>query len=185
MSTGLSFGLKLPTGDFTGPKGPLGGAEFDRDSLPGTGSTDLMIGAYHAGQFGVTSRLSYFLQTRYQFAVAERDSYRPGNESDTAVGLIYDLGARGPASRIAPMLQLLNSYRDHDSGTNADYLNSGYERLLLGPGVEAQFNHVRLYADIAVPIYQHTNAASSLAIEGESGQLIAPALFTLQTSYDF
>ena len=36
MTTGLSFGVKLPTGDFTGPKGPLGGHEFDRDSLPGT-----------------------------------------------------------------------------------------------------------------------------------------------------
>jgi len=185
MTTGLTFGVKLPTGDFAGPKGPLGGTEFDRDSLPGTGSTDLIVGAYHAGEFGPTSHWSYFVQTRYQFAVAERDSYRPGNESDTAIGVTYDLGAHGPATRIAPMLQLLNSYRDHDSGGEADYLNSGYERVLLAPGVEIQFNHIRIYADVAVPIYQHTNAAANPSIEGTAGQLTAPALFKLQTAYDF
>jgi hypothetical protein len=79
----------------------------------------------------------------------------------------------------------LNSYRDHDSGMNADYLNSGYERVLLAPGIEVSFNHLRVYADVALPIYQHTNAAQNLSIEGTSGQLTAPALFKIQTAYDF
>jgi hypothetical protein len=185
-NTGLTFGVKLPTGDFTGPKGPLGGLEFDRDSLPGTGSTDVMLGGYHAGQIGgATSRWSYFVQARYQLAVAERDSYRPGNEFDSAAGVTYDLGSFGAVTRVAPVLQVLNSHRDHDSGTQADYLNSGYERLLLAPGVEVRFNHVRLYADVAIPLYQHTNAAANLAIEGTSGQLVAPELFKVQAAYDF
>jgi len=34
LSNGLGFGVKLPTGDDTGPRGPLGGFGFDRDSLP-------------------------------------------------------------------------------------------------------------------------------------------------------
>ncbi len=99
MSTGLSFGVKLPTGNYTGPTGPLGGAEFDRDSLPGTGSTDLMVGAYHVGTLTSDGALGYFGQVRYQFAVLTRDSYRPGNELDGAVGLTYDFGAAGTAGR--------------------------------------------------------------------------------------
>ena len=109
MSTGLSFGVKLPTGNYTGPTGPLGGAEFDRDSLPGTGSTDLMVGGYHVGGLNADGTLSYFVQARYQFAVLTRDSYRPGNELDGAVGVTYNFGAFGPLTKVAPVLQLLGS----------------------------------------------------------------------------
>jgi hypothetical protein len=42
MSTGFTLGLKLPTGDWHYP--PL-----DRDTQIGTGSTDLLFGAYHLG----------------------------------------------------------------------------------------------------------------------------------------
>ena len=37
MSSGLSVGLKLPTGDWTYPN-------FDRDTSIGTGTTDLLLG---------------------------------------------------------------------------------------------------------------------------------------------
>jgi hypothetical protein len=186
MSTGVSLGLKLPTGDDTGPNGVLGGAEFDRDSLPGTGSTDIMVGAYHVGSLSRDGRLSYFVQGRYQTAVAVHDDYRPGNEFDSAFSLNYNLGAVGPFARVTPGVQLVNSLRNHDTGLESDTYNSGYERLLIGPTVTARLNqHVRIYANASVPIYQHTNAAGSLAIEGVSGQLVAPALFTLQFGYDF
>jgi len=36
-----------------------------------------------------------------------------------------------------------------------------------------------------LPIYQHTNAAPSVAIEGASGQLVAPALVKVSLAYDF
>ena len=83
------------------------------------------------------------------------------------------------------MLQILNSFRDHDSGIQADAYNSGYERLLIAPGVEVKINRVRIFADVALPIYQHTNAAPNLAIEGTSGQLVAPTLFKVQIAYSF
>ena len=95
MSTGLTFGVKLPTGEDTSPTGPAGGAEFDRDSLPGTGSTDLMVGGYHFGKLAGLDALNYFVQGRYQFAVATHDAYRPGDEFDSAVGLSYDIGLIG------------------------------------------------------------------------------------------
>jgi hypothetical protein len=185
LSTGVSFGVKLPTGNDTGPTGPLGGPAFDRDSLPGTGSTDLMIGGYHFGGLNADNSLSYFVQLRYQVAVATRDDYRPGNELDGAVGVTWDLGAVGPLTKLAPVLQLLGSDRASDSGANADPLNSGYKRVLIAPGIQIRLDKVRIYADVAVPIYQDTNAASSVAIEGTSGQLIASALYKVQLSYDF
>ncbi len=185
LSTGLGFGVKVPTGNSTGPNGPLGGSEFDRDSLPGTGSTDLMVSGYHVGALNASNTLSYFVQAKYDVPVAIRDHYRPGNELDTAVGVTYNLGAVGAVSKLAPVLELVDSYRVHDTGINADPLNSGYQRLLISPGVELRVNKVRVFADISIPIYQHTNAAPNVAIEGTSGQLVAPQLLNVQASYAF
>ncbi|HTW33556.1 MAG TPA: hypothetical protein VMD53_02980 [Rhizomicrobium sp.] len=185
QSSGVMFGVKLPTGNYTGPNGPLGGSEFDRDSLPGTGSTDLMLGGYHTGDFGAIDALSYFVDGKYQAAVLTRDSYRPGNEFDAAAGLSYDFGKAGPLDDFAGVLQFINSYRMHDTGANADPLNSGYERVLIAPGFTLQLHQFRVFADIEVPIHQYTNAASSVAIEGTSGQLVASTLYKFQVAYDF
>ena len=182
MSTGIGLGLKLPTGDATGPNGPAGGAEFDRDTLPGTGSTDAILTAYHVGRLDSAGRLSWFGQARYQIAFATRDHYRPGNELDASLGASYDLGAAGPVTRVAPVLSLINSLRAHDTGDNANPLNSGYERLLIAPGVNMRVGKLRLYADIELPIYQHAN---SDVVPGQSGQLVAAHLFNATLSYDF
>jgi hypothetical protein len=188
MSTGLTFGVKLPTGNYTGPNGPLGGAEFDRDSLPGTGSTDLIVGGYHVGRLNKSGSLTYFVQARYQAALLTRDEYRPGDEFDSAVGVTYNFGRVGPLPKVAPVLQILNSLRRHDTGANADPLNSGYERVLIAPGIDLRLTKkVRLFADVAVPLYQNTNHATGagFAAEGTSGQLVAPQLFKVQIGYDF
>ena len=188
LSTGLTFGLKLPTGNYTGPNGPLGGPEFDRDSLPGTGSTDAIVGGYHVGHLSRDGRLAYFVQAKYQVAFMTRDEYRPGNELDASAGLIYDFGQVGPLPKVAPVLQVLNSYREHDTGANADPLNSGYERVLIGPGIDMRLTkRVRLFADIALSVYQYTNHATGAGFiaEGTSGQLVAPQLFKVQIGYDF
>lgn len=184
LSNGLGLGVKLPTGDDTGPKGPLGGYELDRDSLPGTGSTDLVFQGYHTGSVSISSSASWFVEGKYQFAVATHDSYRPGNELDAALGLTYDLGAQGPFADAIPLVQLIDSWRQHDQGLAADTPNSGYERLLVSPGFEVQIQKFRVFANVELPIYQYTNAAN-FAVERNSGQLVASALYGVQVSYDF
>ncbi len=184
MSTGVGFGVKLPTGRSTSPLDRFGNQPYDRDSLPGTGSTDLQFTGYHVGT--VVGRLNWFAQGQYRFAVATRDNYRPGNELDGAIGVSYALTDGRHGIGIAPALQFIGSVRAHDSGVNADPPNSGYQRLLIAPGVKLQLSRkLSVYGDVEVPIAQYTNAASSLAIEGVSGQLVAPVLFKLQVNYGF
>jgi hypothetical protein len=185
LSTGVGLGVKLPTGVWHSPTGPLGGNEFDRDTLPGTGSTDLMISGYHFGSLNRAQSLSWFVQAKFQVAVATQQDYRPGDELDGAVGVTWDLGKHGPFTKVAPVLQLVNSYRAHDSGAAADPLNSGYERVLISPGLELRLNRVRVTGDVEIPLYQHVNAATDVAIKGTRGQLIAPLLAKVQVSYDF
>ncbi len=184
MNTGLSLAVKLPTGRDTSPVDRHGDEAYDRDTLPGTGSTDLQVGGYHVG--AITRRIRWFGQAQYRFAVATRDGYRPGNEFDAGLGVSYDLADRPGRVGIAPTLQLLGSLRAHDTGPAADTLNSGYRRLLIAPGVRFQLTRkLSLYGDVQVPVAQYVNAANSVAIEGTAGQLVAPVQVNVQVNYGF
>src|SRR5580700_4612694 len=57
LSTGIMFGLKLPTGNYTAQG-------FDRDTQIGTGSTDLILGAFHRGLLTGDNAWQYFTQVR-------------------------------------------------------------------------------------------------------------------------
>jgi hypothetical protein len=182
MSTGIGLGIKLPTGRYTSPVDQYGNLPYDRDTLPGTGSTDLEISGYHVGHLKGPAR--WFVQAQYKFAVATRDGYRPGNEFDGGLGVTYDL----PVGKlvVSPTVQALGSLRAHDSGDNSDPLNSGYQRVLLAPGVRVQITRkLSVYGDVEFPVAQYVNAARSPAIEGTAGQLAAPVLFKLQVNYGF
>jgi hypothetical protein len=183
-STGIQFGFQLPTGNSYGPSGPLGGSEFDRDSLPGTGSTNFLLGGYHFGSITSDKKLGYFVQADYNVAFLCRDNYRPGNEVTGAAGLSYSASSPGAAVKFTPILQLIGQNRMHDTGINADPLNSGYTRLFIAPGLQVSVKNFRVYGDVELPIYSYYNAASSTA-NGPSGQLLAPVLFKLQVGYDF
>jgi hypothetical protein len=200
MSTGVTFGVKLPTGDYTGPyippnaaAGTTGGMAYDRDTLPGTGSTDLLVGGYHVGGLSADNKWAYFVQGRYQAAVATRDgattndagtgsSYRPGNELDAGVGVTYDLGGAAGFSKVAPVLQLIASKRNADGGPTAS-VNSGYRRLLAAPGVDLRAGKWKVYASVAVPLAQNVNV--DVPSSGNVGQLVASTQWTLQLGYDF
>ncbi len=169
MDTGLIFGVKLPNGDWKY-------AGFDRDTEIGTGSTNLLLGAFHTGSLSRDGAWRYFVRGMWDKAVASQGGYEPGQEFDAVAGMSYDLPQFANGSlKVVPVLQLLGSARARDRGPSADPPNTGYDRLMLSPGVQFIAGRWALYGDVEVPIYQHVN--------GE--QLTAPALFKIRASRRF
>ncbi len=178
MSTGLLAGVKVPTGWWTYP-------HADRDTQIGSGSTDLLLGAYHLGTFPshlgelpLTFReppFNWFGQLYYDLPLFTQGHYKPGREFDGALGAYYNFGSVGPLKEIAPMLTLLASDRVRDSLSRANPQNSGYTRFMVAPGAEIKLGIVRLYGDVEVPLFQNFNG----------NQVTAPVLFKTILSYDF
>jgi hypothetical protein len=178
MSTGITIGLKLATGDWTYPN-------FDRDTEIGTGTTDLLLGAYHLGAIGDSYHLQWFVEGLYDRAFDSREGYRPGDELDAAVGVMYAGIPLARGSSLSVLLQLLGSNRLRDSGVNADPPNSGYQRVLLSPGAQVTFGRWQLYSDAEFRLYHYANAAASVEQEGTQGQLVAPVLLKVVLSYQW
>ena len=205
MSTGVIFGLKLPTGSYTTPG-------LDRDTQIGSGSTDLILGGFHRGMLTGDNAWQYFQQVRWQQPFLYRaaadpqgffdgnagvvETYKPGYQVDGAIGVLYNnrynvLGF----DKIAPLARLIISHRAHDAGDAADPPNSGFDRLMLSPGIEftkvldeANKRVLKGYFDVEVPVYDRTNAVDSggpISVGGTTGQLIAPFLLKLSVSYNF
>lgn len=168
LSSGVTFGLKLPSGSDTFDPDVV-----DRDTQIGTGSTDLLLGAFHRARFG-NSSWNWFGQAELDLPVLKQGGYRPGLETDVAGGIYYDGFSVGRVG-ISPVGQVIGSWRGRDNGPDANPEDSGYQRVLLAPGVEVHWHPVKFYADVEVPVYQHLNG----------NQLVAPVLFKLSLSYMF
>ncbi len=149
MSSGLTFGLKLPTGDFRY-------AHFDRDTEIGTGSTDILLGAYHMGRVAALNGWSWFTNAQLDQPALIAGGYRPGDELDAALGAYYDRWRLGGA-KIAPLAQAIGTVRGRDTGTAADFPDTGYDRVLLAPGLEVDAAGLRVNASVGFPIYQYVN----------------------------
>jgi hypothetical protein len=152
-TTGVQFGLKLATGriDNTFVAGPQKGADVDRGLQPGTGTTDVLLGAYHFGALG--NGWTYFAQALVEQPLDSRDGFRPG----TALNL--NVGVRSAASRtFSPQLQLAVRAEERESGPNADVDNSGATLAYLGPGVALRLAApLSVYAFLQIPIYERVN----------------------------
>lgn len=168
MSSGVEFGLKFATGDYTY-------AGIDRDTSIGTGTTDLLLGAFYQHNLDAENLWTGFAQAHYDRALAEHAGYRPGNELDAAAGVYYGGWQFGRRDTLAPVLQLLLSDRLRDTGVDAANSDSGYQRLLVAPGLELDLGKVRLYGDVEFPVYQDVNGQ----------QLVAPRQYKLILSYSF
>jgi hypothetical protein len=167
LASGISFGLKLPTGDTTYPN-------FDRDTEIGTGSTDLLLGAHHRGSFTETNVWSWFVQAQWDQPFLVKGGYRPGAEIGAGGGVHYNGWSPGGAM-VTPVLQVLAGYRFADSGSAADPDNTGYTRVLGSPGLEVHFGRWMVYGDVRLPVYVRVNG----------NQLVAEQFFKLMVAYSF
>lgn len=151
--TGVQFGLKLPTGSIHTrfSDGPQAGEALDRGLQPGTGTTDLIVGLYHAG--ALNDQLGYFGKVQVQQALNTRDEFKPSNKLNLSLGLRYTAN-----EQVTPQLQLNLASEGRESGTNADRDNSGSVLAYLSPGVSVSVSkQVQVYGFVQLPVYQHVN----------------------------
>jgi len=172
LSSGLTFGVKLPTGSYTRNNAY---GDIDRDSEIGSGSTDLLLGGFRRFNIDTDYGWTGFTQALLDVPVLTQVQYRPGTEFDVALGAYYN-GWRLGRRLISPIAQLKVSLRGSDTGANATYpVASGFERLLVSPGVEFDLHPAKVYADIELPLYEHFTG----------NQVAAPVLFRLNVSWMF
>lgn len=172
LSTGFTFGVKLPSGSST-HEDAFG--DIDRDTEIGSGSTDLLLGAFHRGNLTWAPHWVWFAQANLGLPVAIRDHYRPGAEGDAAIGMYFQARPHG-SNGLTPVLQLKLTDRASDRGANAaSPAASGFRRLLAAPGLEFTAGRFTGNAEVALPIYQHF----------VGNQLAASVLTKLGASYRF
>jgi len=165
---GVQLGVKLPTGNYGGPNaagtgtvgrnpvyfssGPSAGELLDTSLQPGTGSTDLIVGAYYYQ--AISQDFDVFVNGQFQAAVAEKldqvgADFRPGNLGVVSVGLRYEANPK-----IVPQLQLNVSRKSHDQGALADGADTAGTVAYLSPGVTlAAGQNTHVYGFIQVPVY--------------------------------
>jgi hypothetical protein len=172
QSAGITYGVKLPTGNFS-HNDAFG--DIDRDTEIGSGSTDILLGGFYRNNLTTDGRLTWFAQLNFDLPVLIQDQYRPGDEVDGAVGIYFNGLSLGRVG-ITPIAQIIGSARGQDSGANsANPVASGYERVLLSPGIEIDLHPVMLYADVELPVYQRFTG----------DQLSAAYLVKMVVSYKF
>lgn len=147
MSSGMTFGVKLPTGDYKD-------RHFDRDTEIGSGSTDLLLGAYHMDRMPFEERWAWFADAQWDEPAFFFHGYKPGASLDAAVGSYWEDWQVGSV-KIAPLGQVIASKRWSDRGPAGHPDASGYRRLVLSPGLEFGAGDWHLNVSAGFPVYQY------------------------------
>ncbi len=152
-NVGLLFGFKLPTGSHTetgvstDPTAP-GPVPIDRGLQPGTGTTDVIFGAYYTDS--INFNWSYFAQALFQRALYASDQYMPGESLNLNLGVRYS-----GISAFEPQLQFNFRHVLRDTGANADIFSTGGTLLYVSPGVVVPASHnFSVYGFVQLPVYQ-------------------------------
>jgi hypothetical protein len=154
-------GLKLPTGSFRVEN--TDGTRAERSLQPGTGTTDLVVGAALRRAAGPGDAL--FGQASLTQALNTREAFKPGTRLEVSAGWSH---AYTPG--LGAVLQLNLRHRTHDSGAQAEPDNSGSTTVDLSPGITVATGPAStLYAYLQVPVYQNVRGVqlvprSALAI---------------------
>jgi len=155
-SGGIIAGVKLPTGKFDVKNGE--GEEAERTLQPGTGTTDLILGAYwYSGN--ALADTSWFARVQTVLPMNSRAGFKPGKQLAADVGY-----RRGVGRDVALMLQLNAQVKDRDSGENAEPEDSGQRQLFLSPGISWNaWRNAQVYAFAQLPLYQAVNGVQLTA----------------------
>ena len=153
---GLQLGIKLPTGDYGTHtnfyNGPNAGTPLDASLQAGTGSTDVILGAYWYQ--AVSQDFDVFVNGQYQLAVAEKQNqpgndFKPGNTATVSFGLRYE---ESPV--VIPQLQVNLSHKSADEGALADTTDTAGTVAYLSPGVTLKvLNPLHAYAFVQIPVF--------------------------------
>lgn len=149
-------GLKLPTGEYD--EANADGDVAERGLQPGTGTTDLLLGAgWH--RHLPAQGMSVFVQGLGQAPVQERQDFRPGWQLGLDAGLRKAMG-----SRFSLMAQLNAVARGREHGQEGEPDDSGNRLLFLSPGASLQLSpSLQVYAFLQQPLYQHVNGVQLTA----------------------
>ena len=166
-TAGFSFGLKLPTGRTTVRNSAGDAAE--RSLQPGTGTTDLVLGAYHHQKLSSLNS-SWFAQVQYQHALNSRNQYKPGSQFGADVGYRYNA-----TEKLGALIQLNTLIKRRDAGSEAEPADSGGRYAFISPGLSyAVSEAIEIYGFYQQPIYQRVNGvqltASRSLLVGVSGR---------------
>jgi hypothetical protein len=153
---GVQLGVKLPTGkygtDVRFSSGPAAGAALDASLQPGTGSTDIIVGAYYYQPIG--RNFDVFADAQFQSAVRSKqdqpgNDFRPGNAATVSFGVRYEENPNW-----VPQLQMNLLHKSVDQGALADiYSTAGYVAYL-SPGLTAKVSgKLHVFAFAQLPVY--------------------------------
>ncbi len=165
---GLELGVKLPTGTYGGQNpatgvtvgrpvnfmsGPNAGAALDTDLQPGTGSTDIILGASYSQ--AISQDFDAYINGRYQAAMMQEmtgsNDFRPGNTATMSLGLRYE---HTPV--MVPQMQINITRRSADQGSLADTTDTAGTVAYLSPGATFRLARgVHAYAFMQVPVFSH------------------------------
>jgi hypothetical protein len=160
-TSGLIAGVKLATGNTKANF--LNGDPLDAGLQLGTGSTDIIVGAFTSG---LVKTYGWFVQGTLQHALSglvneASGTYRPGDAYMLNSGIRY----AGFGSLISPMLQLNLIHREYDQGTSVPYdpltgsPASGGNIAYLSPGLNVRLGGgTSVYGFVQMPIYQNVGS---------------------------
>lgn len=150
-STSYAFfgGVKLPTGGTNVTNSD--GVRAERALQPGTGTTDLVIGA--AARHAMGPKDAAFGQASASWALNRHEDFKPGQRLELALGWSHAF-----SQDIGGVVQLNLRRRGRDSGAQAEPDNSGSTVLDISPGLTLAVGAAStLYAYVQLPLYQRVN----------------------------
>lgn len=152
---GLQFGLKLPTGKKNQIADDGSGTSVDPGLQRGTGTTDLIVGAYAFDR--LSDDWGWFTQGTFQAALnhstMNAGSYKPGNNLNVSIGARY-----AGFDAFTPTVQLNARHARRDSGEAADVFATGGTLVYLTVGaIVPVTDRLAPYVNLQVPVYQNVN----------------------------